>query len=81
MFTRRELLVRTGSGVLAVSSLMLPDWAQAAVSLGPAELPEGTLSSAVLEALPGKKPLIKRSFRPPNYETPVERFHAALHAQ
>jgi DMSO/TMAO reductase YedYZ molybdopterin-dependent catalytic subunit len=25
----------------------------------------------VLVALPGKKPLIKRSFRPPNYETPL----------
>jgi DMSO/TMAO reductase YedYZ molybdopterin-dependent catalytic subunit len=25
-----------------------------------------------MDALPGKRPLIKRSFRPPNYETPLE---------
>ena len=29
----------------------------------------------MLEALPGKKPLIKRSFRPPNYETPLKYFN------
>jgi len=45
------------------------------IAVGPAELPSGTLESAVLEALPGKKPLIKRSFRPPNFETPVTYFN------
>jgi DMSO/TMAO reductase YedYZ molybdopterin-dependent catalytic subunit len=34
-------------------------------------LPAGTLASEILDALPGKRPLIKRSFRPPNYETPL----------
>jgi len=34
-------------------------------------LPTGTVSSTRLEALPGKKALIKRSYRPPNYETPL----------
>ena len=38
----------------------------------PAELPEGAVESAMLERLPGKLPLIKRSFRPPNFETPIE---------
>jgi DMSO/TMAO reductase YedYZ molybdopterin-dependent catalytic subunit len=38
------------------------------------ELPAGTLASQVMDALPGKRPLIKRSFRPPNYETPVALF-------
>ena len=38
------------------------------------ELPAGTVASSVLDALPGKRPLIKRSFRPPNYETPVALF-------
>jgi DMSO/TMAO reductase YedYZ molybdopterin-dependent catalytic subunit len=33
------------------------------------------LESAVLDALAGKRPLIKRSFRPPNYETPVDYFN------
>jgi DMSO/TMAO reductase YedYZ molybdopterin-dependent catalytic subunit len=39
--------------------------------VGPAALPAGTLESSLLHALPGKEPLIKRTFRPPNYETPV----------
>jgi len=38
----------------------------------PAELPEGAVDAAVLDRLPGKVGLIKRSFRPPNYETPIE---------
>ena len=38
------------------------------------ELPAGTVASSVLDALPGKRPLIKRTFRPPNYETPVALF-------
>jgi hypothetical protein len=39
-------------------------------------LPEGTRSEALLDALPGKKPLIKLSYRPPKYETPVEYFRS-----
>jgi len=39
-----------------------------------ADLPQGTLDSEVRDTLPGKQPLIKRSFRPPNYESPVEFF-------
>ncbi|MGC1357933.1 MAG: oxidase, partial [Xanthobacteraceae bacterium] len=34
-------------------------------------LPQGVYATAELEALPGKKPLIKLSDRPPNYETPL----------
>ena len=44
----------------------------------PAALPEGVRGSAVLDALPGKKPLIKLSYRPPNYETPIEYFRTAI---
>jgi DMSO/TMAO reductase YedYZ molybdopterin-dependent catalytic subunit len=43
-----------------------------------AGLPEGVRASAVLDALPGKKPLIKLSYRPPNYETPMEYFREAI---
>jgi DMSO/TMAO reductase YedYZ molybdopterin-dependent catalytic subunit len=32
----------------------------------------------VLDSLPGKKPLIKLSYRPPNYETPIEYFRSAI---
>ncbi|HQR24307.1 MAG TPA: molybdopterin-dependent oxidoreductase, partial [Steroidobacteraceae bacterium] len=37
-------------------------------------LPSGALESEQMVALPGKQPLIKRSFRPPNFETPVGMF-------
>ena len=41
-------------------------------------LPTGTQAEAVLDVLPGKKPLIKLSFRPPNYETPLEYFRTPI---
>jgi len=44
--------------------------AQTTLNLSPM-LPEGTRVEAILDALPGKKPLIKLSYRPPNYETPI----------
>jgi DMSO/TMAO reductase YedYZ molybdopterin-dependent catalytic subunit len=44
----------------------------------PAELPEGAIASSVLEALPGKVPLIKRAYRPPNYETPIDFFREPI---
>jgi DMSO/TMAO reductase YedYZ molybdopterin-dependent catalytic subunit len=48
--------------------------------LARAGLPSGTIESAMLDALPGKQPLLKHSFRPPNYETPVEYFNDAITA-
>ena len=41
-------------------------------------LPEGVYDTATLEALPGKKPLIKLTYRPPNYETPLSHFTSEL---
>jgi DMSO/TMAO reductase YedYZ molybdopterin-dependent catalytic subunit len=41
---------------------------------GPPELPSGAREGAVLEALPGKRPLIRRTARPPNFETPLSYF-------
>jgi DMSO/TMAO reductase YedYZ molybdopterin-dependent catalytic subunit len=49
----------------------------AGLNLDPA-LPAGTRAEATLEALPGKKPLIKLAYRPPNYETPIEYFRQAI---
>ena len=46
--------------------------------LGLAELPDGTLAEQMLYALPGKVPLIKKSFRPPNFETPLQYFRTAI---
>ncbi|SEB92477.1 DMSO/TMAO reductase YedYZ, molybdopterin-dependent catalytic subunit [Rhizobiales bacterium GAS191] len=37
-------------------------------------LPSGVATEARLEALPGKAPLIKLSYRPPNYESPLAVF-------
>jgi DMSO/TMAO reductase YedYZ molybdopterin-dependent catalytic subunit len=72
MITRRRLLeVTGGAAALAGSNLgsSLTSHAEA-LTMSPA-LPEGTRAEAALEALPGKKPLIKLSYRPPNYETPL----------
>jgi DMSO/TMAO reductase YedYZ molybdopterin-dependent catalytic subunit len=41
-------------------------------------LPAGVYDTAVLDTLPGKKPLIKQTYRPPNYETPVSYFKTPI---
>jgi sulfite dehydrogenase (cytochrome) subunit A len=78
MITRRSLLEAAGIGtILAGSGSAVPQLfateaeADAALNLSPM-LPEGTRAEAILDTLPGKKPLIKLSYRPPNYETPIE---------
>jgi len=79
MITRRDML-RTAGGGLALAGAVpfLGRAALAADDLGPPLLmPEGALAESVLEALPGKRPLIKRTYRPPNYETPVAYFDEA----
>jgi DMSO/TMAO reductase YedYZ molybdopterin-dependent catalytic subunit len=68
---RRRFLVGS-SGALA-GALLLPRAGFAAE----AGLPAGTVASSVLDALPGKRPLIKRTWRPPNYETPTALFREA----
>jgi DMSO/TMAO reductase YedYZ molybdopterin-dependent catalytic subunit len=77
MITRRRLLEVTGAAAALAgsnlgSSLTSPGHAQTYKM--PPVLPEGTRSEALLETLPGKKPLIKLSYRPPNYETPLSYF-------
>ena len=80
MFTRRHLIKAAGAGLAFTGSgfsLGSPEAAAASIDL-PAALPEGVRSNAMLDALPGKKPLIKLSYRPPNYETPIEYFRTAI---
>src|SRR3974377_1819330 len=76
MLSRRTLLgtALAGSTIPLMNALQ----ARAGELSFPAALPEGTRSEAVLEALPGKKPLIKLSYRPPNYETPIESFRNVI---
>jgi len=76
MVSRREFLKKAAGGfALATSGLLLPKEVFGQALLGPKDLPEGALEGATLEALPGTKPLIKRTYRPPNYETPVQYFN------
>ena len=80
MFTRRHLIKAASAGLALTGSgfgLRSVETAAAPIDL-PAALPEGVRSNAMLNALPGKKPLIKLSYRPPNYETPIEYFRTAI---
>jgi sulfite dehydrogenase len=70
MLTRRHLLQTAGAGAaLAVPGLRLAEAAGASLTPG---VPEGVTSYVTMATLPGKKPLIQLSDRPPNYETPLE---------
>lgn len=71
---RRQILKR-GAGLLAYAggASWMSRLAQAAPSL-----PAGVASEQVLEALPGKIPLIKKSYRPPNYESPLSVLNEAF---
>src|SRR5690242_5840217 len=77
MLTRRRLLETASAGVALASSGLGLKSASAAMNL-PAALPQGVRDNAILDTLPGKKPLIKLSYRPPNYETPIEYFRTAI---
>lgn len=72
MITRRQLMERVGAtAALIGSGISTAHLAEAAGPDLPQALPEGTRSEALLDTLPGKKPLIKLSYRPPNYESPL----------
>ncbi|MCI0598673.1 MAG: molybdopterin-dependent oxidoreductase [Beijerinckiaceae bacterium] len=83
MITRRNFLEASGGLIVAAGDQSLAA-AQGAPREGPGEailsplLPEGTRAEAVLEALPGKKPLIKLTYRPPNYESPLAYLRTAI---
>jgi len=76
MITRRRLLEGASTGAaLAALGVRL---ANAAVPGMAEALPSGVREAAALETLPGKKPLIKLSYRPPNYETPIDHFREPI---
>jgi len=73
MPSRRDILKMTGGLVIATGGTWLATHARGAVPNPPglAPLPAGAVASGDLEAIAGKVPLIKRTWRPPNYETPL----------
>ena len=76
-FARRRFLVASAAG-LALGGVRPFQALGADPALRTPGLPDGALDSARLDALPGKVPLIKRSWRPPNFETPVAYFNDAF---
>lgn len=66
--------MRGVGGLIGLASLRSGGVAQAAEAALAAGLPEGLYETAALEALPGKRPLIRLTSRPPNYETPQSYF-------
>src|SRR5712671_2656766 len=74
----RRRILKAAAGALGVTGLREALGAVGSMAeLGFAELPDGTLEEQLLYALPGKLPLIKKTFRPPNFETPIQYFRSA----
>jgi DMSO/TMAO reductase YedYZ molybdopterin-dependent catalytic subunit len=75
MWNRRQFMIDLAKGFAAIGAGALRPGivlaAEAAAWRTPG-LPSGTLDSSVLDALPGKRPLVKRTYRPANYEAPIE---------
>ena len=82
MLDRRDVLKRAGASVALLGTTAFSggsigfDEAIAAPAAGPLDpsLPQGLRDEVILDTLPGKAPLLKLSYRPPNYETPVSYF-------
>jgi DMSO/TMAO reductase YedYZ molybdopterin-dependent catalytic subunit len=84
MISRRSLLEAGGALVLTGAG-SVPAWSggageQPGEALLSPSLPVGTRAEALLETLPGKKPLIKLTYRPPNYEAPLTYLRTAITA-
>ena len=77
---RRRLLSAAGGSLLLglAPARALAAQVGSSGALGFAELPDGTLAEQMLYALPGKVPLIKKTYRPPNFETPIQYFRTAI---
>ncbi len=75
MLKRRSVLQAIGGAAALAAPGVVAKLARAAEAVPlTTGLPPGEYDTAILDALPGKKPLIKLSYRPPNYETPVSYF-------
>ncbi|MGB7099720.1 MAG: molybdopterin-dependent oxidoreductase [Xanthobacteraceae bacterium] len=81
MLTRRRLLEATGAGLAVAGSGFGSPSPFASASAGvalPPGLPVGVDLEAAMESLPGKQPLVKLAYRPPNYEAPLEYFSTPI---
>jgi sulfite dehydrogenase len=79
MITRRHLLETAGAGAaLALTGLSPLSKANAATAPISPGVPAGVGDAAVMESLPGKQPLIKLTYRPPNYEAPLDYFKTPI---
>jgi len=74
MLTRRSFVATAGTALLAGPAIVRQGLAADGLTLEP-ELPGGVRDAARLETLPGKVPLVKLTYRPPNYETPLHYFN------
>lgn len=84
MITRRSVLEMAGGamvfgtgGALSAAAEKASNENEALLRLSPA-LPSGTKAEAALEVLEGKKPLIRLTERPPNYEAPLAYLHTPI---
>lgn len=72
MVDRRHFIKKAAGGLAALGSWSFLQRSGLAADSVAAD----TEAATILDALPGKKALIKKSYRPPNYETPVNYFDA-----
>jgi sulfite dehydrogenase len=84
MITRRGLLeaaggaVAFGSGGALAAPAATRAWQDNALLWLSPLLPAGIRAEAALETLAGKKPLIRLTGRPPNYEAPLSYLRTAI---
>lgn len=68
MVDRRHFIKKSASSLAALGGLALLQQSGLAAT--------GAEESTILDALPDKEALIKQTYRPPNYETPINYFDA-----
>ncbi|MBL6988084.1 MAG: molybdopterin-dependent oxidoreductase [Methylobacter sp.] len=69
MVDRRHFIKKSAGSLAALGGLALLQRSGLTVATGAEE-------ATLMDALPGKEALIKKTFRPPNYETPINYFDA-----
>jgi len=74
MFSRRAFLVGATGAASAFGLRAGRSIAEEMSAPLAAGVPAGLRDVALLQSLPGKAPLIKLTYRPPNYETPISYF-------